>query len=33
LEWLKLTIDPSASNDRRSGTSFGPFSWERKIQP
>jgi hypothetical protein len=33
LEWLKLTIDPSASNDRRSGTSFGPFSWERKIRP
>jgi hypothetical protein len=33
LEWLKLTIDPSASNERRSETSFGPFSWERMIQP
>jgi hypothetical protein len=31
LEWLKLTIDPSA-NAPASATAFGPFSWER-IQP
>jgi hypothetical protein len=32
LEWLKLTVDPRAAN--QSGPdAFGPFSWERKIQP
>ena len=32
LEWLKLTVDPSA--DHPNGpTAFGPFSWEREIQP
>ena len=31
LEWLKLTIDPSANGD--GPTAFGPFSWEREIQP
>jgi hypothetical protein len=32
LEWLKLTDDPSSSNPT-TATSFGPFSWERQIQP
>jgi hypothetical protein len=32
LEWLKLTDDPRASN-ATTDTSFGPFSWEREIQP
>jgi hypothetical protein len=31
LEWLKLTVDPAAHGD--SPTAFGPFSWEREIQP
>ena len=31
LEWLKLTVDPSANGD--GPTAFGPFSWEREIQP
>lgn len=31
LEWLKLTIDPGANGN--SGTSFGPFSWARQVQP
>jgi hypothetical protein len=31
LEWLKLTVDPRSSGD--SPTAFGPFSWEREIQP
>lgn len=31
LEWLKLTVDPRANGD--SPTAFGPFSWERQIQP
>jgi hypothetical protein len=32
LEWLKLTIDPHA--DHPAGdSSFGPFSWQRMIQP
>lgn len=29
LGWLQLTIDPRADHT----TSFGPFSWERMIQP
>ncbi len=32
LEWLKLTIDPRASQPA-SDTTFGPFTWERMIQP
>ncbi|MGZ4153845.1 MAG: hypothetical protein ACXVQ0_05145 [Actinomycetota bacterium] len=32
LEWLKLTIDPDA-NYQTTGTTFGPFSWQRKPQP
>ena len=32
LEWLKLTIDPRADNPA-SDTTFGPFSWQREIQP
>jgi len=28
LEWLKLTITPGANNPT-TGTSFGPFSWQR----
>jgi hypothetical protein len=32
LEWLKLTVDPSANLPATSNT-FGPFSWERKTQP
>jgi hypothetical protein len=29
LEWLKLGIDPDATNPP-SSTSFGPFSWQRE---
>jgi hypothetical protein len=29
MQWLKLTVDPSANNTPDS-THFGPFSWERK---
>jgi hypothetical protein len=29
LEWLKLTVDPRASADRRGDQAFGPFSWQR----
>jgi hypothetical protein len=32
LEWLKLTIDPNA-NSPQSPSTFGPFSWQRMIQP
>ena len=32
LEWLKLTINPEV-NAPTSDTAFGPFSWERMIQP
>jgi hypothetical protein len=31
MEWLKLTIDPSA-NYPNGPTCFGPFSWERQTQ-
>jgi hypothetical protein len=30
LEWLRLTVDPRASN-ATTDTSFGPFSWERVL--
>jgi len=32
LEWLRLTITPGA-HLATSDTTFGPFSWERMIQP
>jgi hypothetical protein len=32
LEWLKLKIDPSANNAPAT-EAFGPFSWQRMIQP
>lgn len=32
LEWLKVTIDPR-SHGPATDDSFGPFSWERMIQP
>jgi hypothetical protein len=32
LEWLKLTVDPSAHHPN-GPSAFGPFSWERQIQP
>jgi hypothetical protein len=32
LEWLRLTIDPRAEH-ATTDTTFGPFSWERMIQP
>jgi hypothetical protein len=32
LEWLKLTIDDSANNPN-GASAFGPFSWQRMIQP
>jgi hypothetical protein len=32
LEWLKLTIDPSA-HYKNSPNAFGPFSWTREPQP
>jgi hypothetical protein len=31
LEWLKLTIEPGAS-EPTTPTTFGPFSWERETQ-
>jgi len=31
LEWLKLTVDPKVNGD--SPVAFGPFRWERQIQP
>jgi len=32
LEWLKVTVDPNA-NHPNGPSAFGPFSWEREIQP
>jgi hypothetical protein len=32
LEWLKLTIDPSAHH-KNGANAFGPFSWTREPQP
>jgi hypothetical protein len=33
MEWLKLSIDPRAAWENKSTpTSWGPFSWERRIQ-
>jgi hypothetical protein len=32
LEWLKLSVNPRTSG-ANSATSFGPFSWQRMIQP
>jgi hypothetical protein len=32
LEWLKLSISPRSSATS-SATNFGPFSWQRMIQP
>ncbi|MCW3046048.1 MAG: hypothetical protein JWO74_332 [Solirubrobacterales bacterium] len=32
LEWLRLTVDPGASAPA-GASAFGPFSWERMIQP
>ena len=32
LEWLKLTVDPRA-NAANGANAFGPFSWQRMIQP
>jgi hypothetical protein len=32
LEWLKLTIDPHADSPNAS-QAFGPFSWQRRVQP
>ncbi len=33
LEWLRLTVDPNASAPSDAVDAFGPFSWEREIQP
>ena len=33
MEWLKLNVKPGASVGRESASSFGPFSWQRMIQP
>jgi hypothetical protein len=34
LEWLKLTIDPRAAwENAPTASSWGPFSWQREIQP
>jgi hypothetical protein len=33
LEWLKLTIDPRANAANGTPNAFGPFSWQRMIQP
>ena len=32
LEWLRLTVDPRG-NAPVGDNAFGPFSWERQIQP
>ena len=32
FEWLKLSINPNA-NSPGTANAFGPFSWERKVQP
>ncbi|GGW09236.1 hypothetical protein GCM10018980_22890 [Streptomyces capoamus] len=32
LEWLRLTADPNA-NHPATGTTYGPFSWQRMPQP
>jgi hypothetical protein len=32
LEWLKLSIDPSA-HYKNGPNAFGPFSWTRESQP
>lgn len=32
LEWLKLTVDPRV-NAANGANAFGPFSWQRMIQP
>jgi hypothetical protein len=32
MEWIKLTITPGTTA-ATTDTTFGPFSWERKIQP
>jgi hypothetical protein len=32
MEWLKLAIDDDAHNPAGANT-FGPFSWQRMIQP
>ena len=32
LEWLKLTVDPRA-NAANGANAFGPFGWQRMIQP
>ena len=33
MEWLKLRVKPGESEGRASASSFGPFSWQRMIQP
>jgi hypothetical protein len=32
LEYLRLTVDPT-KNAPNGSDAFGPFSWEREIQP
>ena len=33
MEWLKRNVKPGASVGQESASSFGPFSWQRMIQP
>ena len=33
MEWLRLTLKPGDSDGRDGINSFGPFSWERMVQP
>jgi hypothetical protein len=33
MEWLKLSVKPGVSEGRARASSFGPFSWQRMIQP
>jgi hypothetical protein len=33
MEWLKRNVKPGAGVGRESASSFGPFSWQRVIQP
>jgi hypothetical protein len=33
MEWLKLSVKPGDGVGREAAASFGPFSWQRMIQP
>jgi hypothetical protein len=33
MEWLKLNVKPGESEGREGKSAFGPFNWQRMIQP